>query len=112
MNKIAAKLSFREKLGYGLGDTACHFAWDMAGMFLFFYLTDVYGISAAATGTIMMVARIWDAVSDPMIGIISDRTKTKYGKFRPYIIWFAIPLSILEAFIAAFIIHKLSKSNN
>lgn len=85
-------LSFREKLGYGLGDTACHFAWDLAGMFLFFYYTDVYGISAAAAGTIMLVARVWDAISDPLIGIISDRTSTRYGKFRPYMLWFAVPL--------------------
>ncbi len=92
MNAQNFKLSFREKFGYGLGDTASHFAWDLAGMFLFFYYTDVYGISAAAAGTIMLVARVWDAVSDPMIGIISDRTKTKYGKFRPYMLWFAIPL--------------------
>ena len=90
----ASTLSFKEKFGYGLGDTASHFSWDMAGMFLFFYFTDVYGISAAAAGTIMMAARIWDAVSDPLVGIISDRTNTKYGKFRPYMIWFAIPLSI------------------
>ncbi|OQY04705.1 MAG: hypothetical protein B6I20_02610 [Bacteroidetes bacterium 4572_117] len=93
MNKFISKLSFKEKIGYGLGDTACHFAWDMAGMFLFFYFTDVYGISAAAAGTIMMIARIWDAISDPMIGVISDRTETKHGKFRPYMLWFAIPLS-------------------
>lgn len=93
MNKLATgKISLKEKIGYGLGDTASHFAWDMAGMFLFFFFTDVYGISAAAAGTIMMVARIWDAISDPMIGIISDRTKTKHGKFRPYMIWFAVPL--------------------
>ena len=82
----ASTLSFKEKFGYGLGDTASHFSWDMAGMFLFFYFTDVYGISAAAAGTIMMAARIWDAVSDPLVGIISDRTNTKYGKFRPYMI--------------------------
>lgn len=93
MNNTSGKLSFKEKLGYGLGDTACHFAWDLAGMFLFFFFTDVYGISAAAAGTIMMIARIWDAISDPLIGVISDRTKTRYGKFRPYMIWFAIPLS-------------------
>ncbi|MEO1261595.1 MAG: MFS transporter [Bacteroidota bacterium] len=94
MNAKTPKLTFREKIGYGLGDTACHFAWDMAGMFLFFYFTDVYGISAAMAGTIMLVARVWDAISDPLIGIISDRTQTKYGKFRPYMIWFAIPMGI------------------
>ncbi|MEO1518857.1 MAG: MFS transporter [Bacteroidota bacterium] len=94
MTNQANKLSFKEKLGYGLGDTACHFAWDMAGMFLFFYFTDVYGISAAMAGTIMLVARVWDAVSDPLIGVISDRTNTKYGKFRPYMIWFGVPMGL------------------
>ncbi len=92
MNLNTPKISFREKVGYGLGDTACHFAWDLAGMFLFFYFTDVYGISAAMAGTIMLVARVWDAISDPLIGIIADRTQTKQGKFRPYMIWFAVPL--------------------
>jgi GPH family glycoside/pentoside/hexuronide:cation symporter len=58
MEATTPKLSFREKFGYGLGDTACHFAWDMAGMFLFFFLTDVYGITAAMAGTIMLVARV------------------------------------------------------
>lgn len=94
MNQKSTKLSFREKFGYGLGDTASHFAWDMAGMFLFFYLTDVYGISAAMAGTIMLLARVWDAISDPLIGIISDRTQTRWGKFRPYMIWFAVPMGI------------------
>jgi len=94
MNKIITKLTAKERIGYGIGDTACHFSWDMAGMFLFFYFTDVYGISAAAAGTIMMIARIWDAIADPIVGIIADRTSTKQGKFRPYMLWFAIPLSV------------------
>ena len=92
MNDKSMKLSFREKFGYGLGDTASHFSWDLAGMFLFFYYTDVYGISAAAAGTIMLVTRVWDAISDPLIGIIADRTNTRWGKFRPYMLWFAVPL--------------------
>ena len=78
MNVKNMNLSFREKFGYCLGDTASHFSWDLAGMFLFFYYTDVYGISAAAAGTIMLVTRVWDAISDPLIGIISDRTNTRW----------------------------------
>ena len=89
------KLSFKEKLGYSLGDTASHFVWDMVGFWLLFFYTDVYGISAAAAGTIMLVARFWDMAIDPIIGVVSDRTNTRWGKFRPYILFGAIPYAVL-----------------
>jgi len=95
MDKIVTKLSVREKIGYSLGDTASHFVWDMVGFWLLFFYTDVYGISAAAAGTIMLVARFWDMAIDPVIGIVSDRTNTRWGKFRPYILFGAIPYAIL-----------------
>ena len=95
MSSTTAKLSFKEKLGYGLGDTASHFVWDMVGFWLMFFYTDVYGISAAAAGTIMLIARFWDMAIDPMIGVISDRTNTRWGKFRPYILFGAIPYAVL-----------------
>lgn len=95
MNTIATKLSIREKIGYSLGDTASHFVWDMVGFWLLFFYTDVYGISAAAAGTIMLVARFWDMAIDPVIGVISDRTNTRWGKFRPYILYGAIPYAVL-----------------
>jgi GPH family glycoside/pentoside/hexuronide:cation symporter len=95
MNTKLTKLSIREKIGYGLGDTASHFVWDMVGFWILIFYTDTYGISAAAAGTIMLVARFWDMASDPIMGIIADRTKTKWGKFRPYILWMALPYSIL-----------------
>jgi glycoside/pentoside/hexuronide:cation symporter, GPH family len=88
-------LGFKEKLGYGLGDTASHFVWDMVGFWLLFFYTDVYKIPAAAAGTIMLIARFWDMGIDPVIGIISDRTKTRWGKFRPYILFGAIPYAVL-----------------
>ncbi len=88
-------LTFKEKLGYGLGDTASHFVWDMVGFWLLFFYTDVYKIPAAAAGTIMLIARFWDMGIDPVIGIISDRTKTRWGKFRPYILFGAIPYAVL-----------------
>jgi GPH family glycoside/pentoside/hexuronide:cation symporter len=95
MEKITLKLSVKEKIGYSLGDTASHFVWDMVGFWLLFFYTDVYGISAAAAGTIMLVARFWDMAIDPVIGIVSDRTNTRWGKFRPYILFGAIPYAIL-----------------
>jgi GPH family glycoside/pentoside/hexuronide:cation symporter len=95
MNTIATKLSVREKIGYGLGDTASHFVWDMVGFWLLFFYTDVYGISAAAAGTIMLVARFWDMAIDPVIGVVSDRTNTRWGKFRPYILFGAVPYAVL-----------------
>jgi GPH family glycoside/pentoside/hexuronide:cation symporter len=95
MNEIVSKLSVKEKIGYSLGDTASHFVWDMVGFWLLFFYTDVYGISAAAAGTIMLVARFWDMGIDPVIGVVSDRTKTRWGKFRPYILFGAVPYAIL-----------------
>ena len=90
-----SKLSIKEKIGYGLGDTASHFVWDMVGFWILIFYTDTFGISAAAAGTIMLIARIWDMVSDPIMGIIADRTNTRWGKFRPYILWMALPYSVL-----------------
>jgi len=95
MNAPGTKLSLKEKIGYSLGDTASHFVWDMVGFWILIFYTDTYGISAAAAGTIMLIARFWDMASDPIMGIISDRTKTRWGKFRPYILWMALPYSIL-----------------
>lgn len=89
------KLSLKEKIGYGLGDTASHFVWDMVGFWILIFYTDTFGISAAAAGTIMLIARVWDMASDPIMGIIADRTQTRWGKFRPYILWMALPYSIL-----------------
>ena len=89
------KLSIKEKVGYSLGDTASHFVWDMVGFWLLFFYTDVYGISAAAAGTIMMIARFWDMGIDPIIGVISDRTNSRWGKFRPYILFGAVPYAVL-----------------
>jgi len=95
MNYIETKLSLKEKIGYGLGDTASHFVWDMVGFWLLFFYTDIYGISAAAAGTIMLIARFWDMAIDPVIGVVSDRTNTRWGKFRPYILFGAVPYAVL-----------------
>jgi GPH family glycoside/pentoside/hexuronide:cation symporter len=95
MTTDSTRLSVKEKIGYGLGDTASHFVWDMVGFWILIFYTDTFGISAAAAGTIMLVARIWDMISDPLMGVISDRTRTRWGTFRPYILWTALPYSVL-----------------
>lgn len=95
------KLSFREKLGYSLGDTASHFVWDMVNFWLIFYYTDVAGISIAWATTIAILGTIMDAVMDPVVGIWADRTNTKFGKFRPFLLWGAVPFALC-AFLAFF----------
>jgi GPH family glycoside/pentoside/hexuronide:cation symporter len=89
------KLSVREKIGFGLGDTASNLFFQTSIYFLLYFYTDVFGISAVAIGTMFLVTRIWDAVNDPMMGAIADRTNTRWGKFRPYLFWFAVPFGIL-----------------
>jgi len=88
-------LRFKEKLGYGLGDTASNFFFQTFNIFLLYYYTDVFGISAAAVGTMFFVTKLWDAVNDPVMGIIADRTQSRFGKFRPYLLWVAVPYGVL-----------------
>jgi GPH family glycoside/pentoside/hexuronide:cation symporter len=89
-----AKLALKEKIGYALGDGAANIAWRGVSTFLFIFYTDVFGISPAAVGLLLLIARFTDGVTDVLMGIICDRTNSKYGKFRPWILWTAIPLGI------------------
>ncbi|MDX1482720.1 MAG: MFS transporter [Woeseiaceae bacterium] len=95
MASDSAALRFREKLGYGLGDTASNFFFTTFNVFLLYYYTDVFGLSAAAVGTMFLVTKIIDAASDPVMGLIADRTNSRWGKFRPYLLWGAIPYGLL-----------------
>ncbi|MBN1765310.1 MAG: MFS transporter [Sedimentisphaerales bacterium] len=95
MQNESQKLSIREKIGYSLGDAAANFIFQTVIMFLMFFYTDVFGISAAIVGTFFLFSRIWDAFNDPMMGAIADRTKTRWGKFRPWVIWTAIPFGVV-----------------
>jgi GPH family glycoside/pentoside/hexuronide:cation symporter len=89
----AAPVRLREKIGYGLGDMGFNFYWANISAFLLIYYTDVFGISAAAAGTMMLVTKIVDAFTDPLMGAIADRTRSRFGKFRPYLLWLALPLA-------------------
>ncbi|MDH4055153.1 MAG: MFS transporter [Gammaproteobacteria bacterium] len=95
MGETTEKLKFTEKLGYGLGDTASNFFFQVFNIFLLYYYTDIFGIPAAAVGTMFLVTKIVDAASDPVMGLIADRTTSRWGKFRPYILWAAIPYAVL-----------------
>jgi len=94
MNQLK-KLKLGEKVGYALGDTAANISWRTLTTFLLIFYTDVYGISAAAAGILLLVTRLSDGVTDVIMGMIADRTNTKQGKFRPWILWSALPLGIL-----------------
>jgi len=89
-----SRLSFWENFGFGLGDTASNFFFQTFNIFLLYYYTDVFGIEAGVAGTMFLVTRLWDAVNDPIMGIIADRTRTRWGKYRPYLLWMAIPYGI------------------
>lgn len=89
------KLTLKEKIGYGLGDTASNIVFQVVLVFMMIFYTDVFGISAAAAGTLMLVVRLFDMVTDPIMGGIADRTQTKWGKYRPYLVWVAIPYCVL-----------------
>jgi glycoside/pentoside/hexuronide:cation symporter, GPH family len=100
------KLSFLEKFGYGLGDTASNFVWALMMNFIMFYYTDIFGITAAAAGTMLLFARSTDGVVDFFIGAMADRTKSKWGRFRPYLVWLSVPLAAV--FVLAFTTPNIS----
>ena len=95
MNPEEQKLSIKEKVGYSVGDTASNLFFQTFIYYMLFFYTDVFGITAKAAGTMFLITKIWDAVNDPMMGMIADRTNSRWGKFRPYLIWGAIPFGVL-----------------
>ena len=89
------KLSFFEKAGYSAADAAANFVFMTMILFQTNFYTDTFGITASAAATILMVARLWDAFADPIVGVLADRTNTRWGKFRPWILFTALPWSIV-----------------
>jgi len=92
--RAITKLSFAEKAGYSLGDGAANFVFQTMILFQLNFYTDTLGITAAAAGTLLLVGRLWDAFFDPMMGVMADRTNTRWGKFRPWVLWTAVPWGI------------------
>ena len=100
------RLALKEKFGYGLGDTASNIVFQVVINFMLYFYTDVFGITAAAAGTLMLAVRMFDAVTDPIMGGIADRTRTRWGSYRPYLLWVSIPYGLLA--VMAFTTPDLS----
>lgn len=88
-------ISLKEKIGYGFGDMASSMFWKLFGAYLMIFYTDVFGLPAAVVGTMFLVTRIWDSAFDPVVGIVADRTNTRWGKFRPYLLWLCVPFGVI-----------------
>ena len=89
------KIRLSEKIGYGLGDMSSSMFWKLFGAYLMIFYTDVFGISAAIVGTMFAVTRIWDSFFDPIVGAFADRTSSRWGRFRPYLLFLALPFGIV-----------------
>ena len=87
-------IGLREKMGYGFGDMSSSMFWKLFGAYLMIFYTDIFGISAAIVGTMFAVLRIWDSFFDPVVGVVADRTETRWGKFRPYLFYLALPFCL------------------
>lgn len=88
-------IKLSEKIGYGFGDMASSMFWKLFGAYLMIFYTDVFGLPAATVGTMFLITRIWDSLFDPIVGVIADRTTSRWGKFRPYLLWLCIPFGII-----------------
>ena len=92
---VNAKLSVSEKIGYGLGDAGGTIITCLITSFLTFFYTDVFGLTPAIVGTLFISLRVIDAISDPLMGILADRTQSRWGRFRPWQLWIALPIGVV-----------------
>ena len=86
------KVPLISKIAYGMGDVGCNFSWMFVGNFLMIFYTDVFGISMSAVAALMLLSRFWDAINDPIVGALSDKTNTRWGRYRPWLL-VAAPLT-------------------
>ncbi len=101
-------IKLKEKIGYGFGDMASSMFWKLFGSYLMIFYTDVFGLPAAVVGTLFLVTRVWDSAFDPIVGVVADRTHTRWGKFRPYLLTLAVPFSVIG--VLTFITPSLNDS--
>ncbi len=109
MSKTTPTLRLKNYLGYGIGDIGFNLLFTFANIYLLKFYTDVFGISATVAGTVFFVGRFfWDAITDPIIGWLADRTKTRWGSYRPFVLFGALPLA--ASFLMMFYTPDLSEN--
>ncbi|HEY0208415.1 MFS transporter [Acerihabitans sp.] len=89
-------LTLKEKVGFGMGDAGCNMVWGSITMFLAYFYTDVFGLAPALVGVLLLSVRFIDAITDPFMGAIADRTRSRWGRFRPYLLWLAVPFAVFS----------------
>ncbi|MBN1380179.1 MAG: MFS transporter [Deltaproteobacteria bacterium] len=102
------RVPLRTKLGYGFGDMGNSLILNLKSIYMLYFWTDVFGISAAVAGTIFLFVRIWDGINDPMMGYIADHTRSRWGRYRPYLFFGALPLGIVA--VLTFTVPEMSNA--
>ena len=98
-DRSSSTLTNRRALGYGIGDYGINLYWQGAGLYLFYWYTDVVGLAPAMAGFLFFAGSVWDAVTDPAVGLVAERTRTRHGRYRPYLIWASVPLAACFALL-------------
>lgn len=91
-------VSLKEKIGYGFGDMASSMFWKIFSAYLMIFYTDIFGLGPAVVGTMFLITRVWDSLFDPVVGVVADRTTSRWGKFRPYLLYLAVPFALIGVF--------------
>lgn len=103
----AKKLTLSEKLAYGAGDLGTAITTNLLSFFLLFFFTNVAGLDPSLAGMVLLIGKIWDAINDPIVGVLSDRTQSKMGRRLPWMLYAAIPFGI--SFFAQWIVPSTDK---
>lgn len=98
MNTHKNVSSIREKIGYGLGDMSSSMFWKIFSYYLPIFYSDVFGLKPAHAALLLLITKLYDAISDPVMGLIADRTRTRWGRYRPWLLWVAVPFAVVGIF--------------